>query len=271
MRGAVLRRRGVSLSPSGTRIAGLLSLRTYSDTRYSYDVFVGDVGDDAAPPIALPGERACGVAWTPDSERLVLTGTVGFRVHEHGGALVRADESPKGWTAARVTADGRRVYFIRRDQLGCLALDTLRALPAPDISPIAPPPNEISWHADGLALSRAGDHLSVGRRGGGLHVWDLASSSAVAELRWEGPRVFRTKAVFAPDGARLVASFHHVIAPPSDGRVTHVLYDLRDRRVVGGVVTQTESTGFHATACFSADGRRLYVSEGHRVHVCDVG
>jgi len=173
--------------------------------------------------------------------------------------------------AARVTADARSVYFIRRNRLGGLELDTSRELPAPDISPFAPPSGSPGWDADGFALSRAGDLLTTGRCTGGIYVWDLASTHAIAELRWAGPQVSRTKAVFAPDGARLVASFHHVITPQSYGRVTHVLYDLRAQRLIVGIDTQTHLTGFHSKACFSADGRRLYVSEGHRVHVCDLG
>jgi len=262
------RGRGVALSPNGARIAGLLALRDHSDTRYSYDVFVAEVTGGSTT--ALFGERVRNVAWTPDSEHLVLTGVVGFRVHHHSGTRVRGDESPKGWMGACVTADARCVYFIRRNQLGCLELGTSRDLPAPDLSPFAPPSNSPGCDSDGLALSRAADHLTTGRFGGGLYVWDLATANTIAELRWEGPQIFRTKAVFAPDGARLVASFHHVVTPHANGRVTHVLYDLRAQRIVGGIDTHTDLTGFHSMACFSADGHRLYVSEGHCIHVCDV-
>jgi hypothetical protein len=262
------RGRGVALSPNGARIAGLLALRDHSDTRYSYDVFVAEVTDGSTT--ALFGERVRNVAWTPDSEHLVLTGVVGFRVHHHSGTRVRADESPKGWTGACVTADARRVYFIRRGQLGCLDLGTSRDLPAPDLSPFAPPSNSPGSDSDGLALSHAADYLTTGRLGGGLYVWDLATADMIAELRWDGPRIFRTRAVFAPDGARLVASFHHVVTSQANGRVTHVLYDLRARRVIGGIDTSTNSTGFHSMACFSGNARGLYVSEGHCVHVCDV-
>jgi hypothetical protein len=262
------RGRGVALSPNGARIAALLALHNHSDTRYSYDVVVADVADGA--PVMLVGERVRGVAWMPDSEQLVLTGALSFRVHHHAGAFVCGDESPKGWSGACVSADARRVYFIRRNQLGCIELGTSRDLAAPDISPFMPPSNSPGWDSDGLALSRTVEFLTTGRVGGGVYVWDLATGDAIAELRWDGPQVFRTRAVFDPDGRRLVASFHHVVTPQANGRVTHVLFELRAQRIVGAIDTHTHSTGFHSTACFSADGHRLYVSEGHRIHVCEV-
>jgi hypothetical protein len=262
------RGRGIALSPNGARIAGLLALRDHSDTRYSYDVVVADVADGA--PIAIVGERVRGAAWTPDSEQLVVTGGVGFRVHDHSGALVRSDESPKGWSGACVSADARCVYFIRRSELGCIELATSRDLPAPDISPFKPPSNSPGWDSDGLALSRMMEFLTTGRVGGGIYIWDLATADAIAELRWDGPQVFCTRAVFAPDGRRVVASFHHVVTQHANGRVTHVLFDLDGQRIVGGIDTLTRLTGFHSTACFSADGHRLYVSEGNRIHVCEV-
>jgi len=261
------RGRGVVLSPNGARIAGLLALRDHSDTRYQYDVAIADVTSSVTT--ALVGERVREVAWTPDADNVVLTGVLGFRVHHHTGTRVRADESPKGWMGTCVTADARRVYFIARNRLGCLDLGTSRELPAPDISPFAPPRSSPGWDSDGLAVSRSGDRLTTGRLGGGLYVWDLVTAEAIAELRWDGPQVFRTRAVFAPDGRRLVASFHHVITPHANGLVTHVLCDLGAQRIVGRIDTQTYLTGFHSRACFSADGRRLYVSEGNHIHICD--
>jgi len=76
-------------------------------------------------------------------------------------------------------------------------------------------------------------------------------------LRRDGPQIFRTKAVFALDGQRLVASFHHVATQHTNGRVTHVLFDLREQRIVGEIDMHTHLTGFRSTACCSADGRRL--------------
>lgn len=262
------RGRGVALSPNGARIAGLLALRDHSDTRYCYDVVIADVAD--SKPIVLVGERVRGVAWTPNSKQLVVTGPLGFRVHDHTGALVRTDESPKGWAGACVAADARLLYFIRHSELGCIELGTSRELTAPDISPFRPPANSPSWDSDGLALSRTAELLTTGRVGGGIYVWNLVTADPIAELRWNGPQVFRTKVVFAPDGQRLVASFHHVVTQEANGRVTHVLFELRAQRPVGGVDTHTHSTGFHSTSCFSADGHRLYVSEGHRIHVYEV-
>jgi hypothetical protein len=262
------RGRGVALSPDGARVAGLLALRDHSDTRYEYDVFIADLAGGVTTAVACG--RARDIAWTPDAAHLVLTGMVGFRVHHHTGTLVRADESAKGWMGACVTGDARRLYFIAHHQLGCLDLGTSRERAAPDLSPFAPPASSPGGDSDGLAVSRAGDRLTTGRLGGGLYVWDLVTNEAIAELRWDGPQVFRTRAVFAPDGTRLVASFHHLVARHVHGRVTHVLYDLRAQHIVGGMDTQTHLTGFHARACFSADGRRLYLSEGDHINVCDV-
>jgi WD40 repeat protein len=262
------RGRGIAFSPNGMRIAGLLALRPRSDTLYSYNVRVAEVSSGST--IAIAGKRVNSVAWTPDSEHLVVTGVAGFRIHHRTGTRVRDDESAKGWMAACVTADARHVYFISHGQLGCLDLGASHELPAPDVSPFAPPPGAPDSASDGLALSPTADRLTTGRFGGGLHVWDLATADRIAELRWDGPQVFRTKAVFAPDGGQLVASFHHVLTPYANGRVTHVLYDLRAQRVVGGTETNTPSTGFHSTACFSSDGRRLYFSEGHSINVCDL-
>jgi hypothetical protein len=267
------RGRGIALSPNGTRVAGLLALHDHSDTRYNYDVFVDDATHPGNVPTPLLGERVTNVAWAPDSEHIVLTGALGFRVHHCKGTNLRTDESPKGWSAARVTVDARRVYFLRHRRLGGLELDTSRELLVPDVSPFAPPDASPGWDADGFALSRGGDLFTMGRYDGRLYVWSLASALPILELRWAGPQIFCTKAVLAPDGARLVASFHHVDTSHSNGRVTHVLFDLGAlgaRGIVGAIDTHTDLTGFHSKACFSADGRHLYVSEGHRVHVCDV-
>ena len=175
------RGRGIVLSPNGKRIAGLLALRDYSDTRYAYDVFVGDT-HDAHPPIALLGERVVDVAWTPDSEHLVLTSALGFRVLIITAVPSwRADESPKGWAAARVTANARSVYFIRRNTLGCMELDTSCNCPRP----ISRRSRRPAIHRDGTPTALRYRVLAISSRRVAteevFYVWHLASARPIAE------------------------------------------------------------------------------------------
>jgi hypothetical protein len=166
------------------------------------------------------------------------------------------------------------LYILQGRRLICQEIGTGRALPAPDISEVAPSETDLLLGVgrECLALSRTGDLVTTGGANGSVFAWDTVTSSLVATFAAQ-QKCYRSKVAFDPSGTKLVMSFVH---QPS-GAVTHVAYDANRRRILGGLTTGVRTTAgmqrhetysHHSTATFSGDGRRIYVSDGERILVC---
>ena len=138
-------------------------------------------GSDPRPPLQIPYEpgTAADNAFSPDGDRLYITGTEGFRVYDlTDGHLI--DEPFPGF---KLAMDRRRRVLAVGQLDGTLTLRdaaTLERL-GPDIA--APPGAELVFTPDGRTLI-------VAAAGGSLRLYDVASSASIGPAIDLGPGSF---------------------------------------------------------------------------------
>jgi hypothetical protein len=248
--------RAISLSDDGARIAALLNLG--KSALYNYDAFIVDLGEGEVRRCA--GESVKRLRWSPRGEFLMVGNMVGYRIHDAAGALICADESPKGLSATCFVRGELRC--IRRNVLGGVELGTGRALPCLDLA-ILDPGDRAHYGQAGLDVREAGDLAALGPGGNALFVLELASGRPIVNLVFEGVQIVDMKLAFDTSGRYLLMSATHIRGT----QVTHLVYDGCRGAVIGRLTTAEGTFHHHARVVMSSDCKRLFAADGDKIIV----